>query len=163
MPLSEHQRRTTLITNQLLPWQLTWTPFLSNNYVIIFCPRPILLWNTFDLKSVHKLIRIRSLMIPPQAQASLSQCWLQWITYLRVLGVGSQHYRKFLTLSSYSLSPNGPVQCVPTLGLPWGTWILNCNLLQFSTHCFASSSFSGTPFCLIVTDSPVSMQLRFTI
>ena len=65
-------------------------------------------------------------MIPPMAQASLSLhhhsvVTTQWITYLRVLGVRSQRYRKFLTLSSYSLSPNGPVQCVPTLGLPWGT------------------------------------------
>ena len=77
-----------------------------------------------------------------------------------MLSVGSQHYRKFLTLSSYSLSPNGPVQCVPTLGLPWGTWILNCNLLQFSTHCFGSSSFSGVPLSLIVADSPMSMQLH---
>ena len=57
----------------------------------------------------------------PRPRCLSTQCWLQWITYLRGLSVGSQHYRKFLTLSSYSLSPNGPVQCVPTLGLPWGT------------------------------------------
>ena len=124
MPLSEHQRRRTLITNQLLPWQFTWTPFLSNNYVIIFCPRPISLWNTLDLKSVHKLIRIRSLMIPPQAPGlAVSPLCADYNGSLICEGwsVGSQHYRKFLTLSSYSLSPNGPVQCVPTLGLPWGT------------------------------------------
>lgn len=61
-------------------------------------------------------------MIPPQAQASLSVHSVLTMDHLFAsAGVGSQHYRKFLTLSSYSLSPNGPVQCVPTLGLPWGT------------------------------------------
>ena len=126
MPLSEHQRRRTLITNQLLPWQFTWTPFLSNNYVIIFCPRPISLWNTLDLKSVHKLIRIRSLMIPPQAPGLAvsplsadyngSLICEGWVSGLSITGNSWPSVPTPCLLMALR-----PVLCVPTLGLPWGT------------------------------------------